>query len=150
MIPVTCFFAHNIRRDKYMSPSTCFLPQNMKSGIYLRPDRLQILYYSLKTYAAIYTCHRYLFFYLKYGARLIPKPITSTLLPSQNMKSDIYLPLVPVFLPKIWSQIYTWGMAGYMYLISHIKLEEQRISTTSTNFLTQNMKPNIYLRYGKL
>ena len=58
--------------------------------------------------------HRYLFSYLKCEAWHITETwlIASTCSPIQNIRSSIYLLLVPIFLSKIWTHIYTWDLVS--------------------------------------
>ena len=95
--------------------------------------------------------HRYLFYHPKYKAQPVPETwqVAGTLLPTQNMRRNVYLPPVPVFPSKIRSQACTWGMAGRRYLITSPKNEERRVPATGTCFPTQNMKPSMYLRHGR-
>ena len=76
--------------------------------------------------------------------------VAGTCFPTQNVKPGMYLrpgrSQVPVFPPKIWSRAYTWDR--YLTWRS-VAGTCRRIPATGTCFLTQNMKPGMYLRPGR-
>ncbi len=116
---------------------TYFPTQNIKPGMYLQPGRSQILDFLPKIWSRACTCNRpwdltacrYLFSNPKYEAKHVPEawPVAGILLPTQNIRCNVYLPLVPVFPPKIWSATCTSGMAGCKYLFLHPKYEAQDV-----------------------
>ncbi len=142
--------------------------------MYLRPGQSQVPIFLPKIWSRACTCGlagcRYMFFHSKYEAGDVSTtwPVADTCFPSQNMKPDMYLrpgrPQVPVISPKMWSRACTWGLANRKYLIthppgsytchrylfSHSKYKAQCVPATGTCFLTQNIKPSMYLRYDRL
>ena len=124
--------------------------------MYLRHGRSQVPYYQPKKWGATCTCHRYLFSHTKYEPGHVPEawPVAGTLLPTQNMRRNVYLPPVPVLPPKIWSRACSWGLAGRKYLLSYLKCEAGHVpearSVGGTCFPTQNVRRNVFLRPGQL
>lgn len=114
-------FRHKIWSYKIKSVASILLPiQKMKRNIYL----LLISTLSPQIWSAICTCIitscKYLFSYLIYKIMHVLKiwPVTVNFLPTQNITSDVYLPLIFVFLPIIQSATCTCNMANYKYLFS--------------------------------
>ena len=155
---------------------TCFFTKNMKPRMYMymRPGRSQVPVFLPKIWSRACTCGlagcRYMISHPKYEAGDVSAtwPVADTCFPIQNMKLGMYLrpgrSQVPVFPPKMWSRACTWGLADREYLITHPralctchrylfsypKYKARRVPATGTCFPTQNMKPSMYLRHGRL
>lgn len=121
--------------EAWLITSTCFPIQNLKLSIYLIPiPNLAVTNTYLSTQNIMPNVYlqpvpslgvgcKYLFSYPKYKAQHGTENwlVVGTYSPTQNIRPDVYLPLVPIYQTKIWSFIYTWGLTGHEYLITHPK-----------------------------